>query len=89
MARAYRELVAAGVIETRGYLGTFVACASPNESALVDAAHSYVRLARALGVRKADALHYAAAAFGAGCARPGCCSPNGADHVDDPGHRGG
>ncbi|GFG50656.1 GntR family transcriptional regulator [Mycolicibacterium agri] len=63
VARAYGELLAAGVIETRGYLGTFVACVDTSESALVEEAHIYVRLARTLGIKKAEALQYVEAAF--------------------------
>ena len=61
VAKAYRELEAAGVVETRGRHGTFVAAsADPRQSAADDAARDYVRRVRALGfdadaVARADA----------------------------------
>lgn len=63
VARAYRELEGAGVVETRGRFGTFVARADPSDAAMASAAHAYVTAARALGVAKADALRYLDAAF--------------------------
>jgi DNA-binding transcriptional regulator YhcF (GntR family) len=63
VARAYRELESAGVVETRGRFGTFVARADPADAAMASAAHAYVTAARALGVAKADALSYLDAAF--------------------------
>ncbi|MCG7597133.1 GntR family transcriptional regulator [Mycobacterium sp. C3-094] len=63
VARAYRELEAAGILETRGRFGTFVASSDPADSALADAAHTYVSAARALGVGKGQALRYVEAAF--------------------------
>jgi DNA-binding transcriptional regulator YhcF (GntR family) len=63
VARAYRELESAGVVETRGRFGTFVARADPADAAMATAAHAYVTAARALGVAKADALSYIEAAF--------------------------
>lgn len=63
VARAYRELEAAGVLETRGRSGTFVAAADPAAAAMVDAANAFADTARALGVLKADALRYLDAAF--------------------------
>src|SRR5882757_6925559 len=64
VARAYRELEAAGMLETRGRFGTFVARADPADSAMADAARAYADTARALGVGKAAALRYVDAAFG-------------------------
>jgi DNA-binding transcriptional regulator YhcF (GntR family) len=64
VARAYRELEAAGLVETRGRFGTFVARADPADSAMASAAHTYVVAAQALGVSKAAALRYVEAAFG-------------------------
>jgi DNA-binding transcriptional regulator YhcF (GntR family) len=64
VARAYRELEAAGILETRGRFGTFVARMDPADAAMATAAHSFVSAARALGVDKADALRYVEAAFG-------------------------
>ena len=63
VARAYRELETAGVLETRGRSGTFVAAADPAAAAMVDAANAFADTARALGVLKADALRYLDAAF--------------------------
>lgn len=64
VARAYRELEAAGILETRGRFGTFVASSDPADSALASAAHTYVSAAKALGVGKGQALRYVEAAFG-------------------------
>ena len=64
VARAYRELESAGVVETRGRFGTFVARADPADAALATAAHAFVSTARAHGVGKGDALVYVDAAFG-------------------------
>jgi DNA-binding transcriptional regulator YhcF (GntR family) len=64
VARAYRELEAAGILETRGRFGTFVARMDPADAAMATAAHTFVSAARALGVEKADALRYVETAFG-------------------------
>jgi DNA-binding transcriptional regulator YhcF (GntR family) len=64
VARAYRELEAAGILETRGRFGTFVARADPADAAMADAAHTYVAAARSLGMGRAAALRYVEAAFG-------------------------
>jgi DNA-binding transcriptional regulator YhcF (GntR family) len=64
VARAYRELEAAGILETRGRFGTFVARVDPADAAMATAAHTYVMSARALGIGKAEALRYIEAAFG-------------------------
>jgi DNA-binding transcriptional regulator YhcF (GntR family) len=58
VARAYRELESASVVETRGRFGTFVARADPSDAAMATAAHAYATTARSLGVAKADALRY-------------------------------
>ncbi len=63
VARAYRELESAGVLETRGRYGTFVARADPADAAMATAAHSFAEAARALGIGKADALRYLDNAF--------------------------
>jgi DNA-binding transcriptional regulator YhcF (GntR family) len=63
VARAYRELESAGVLETRGRYGTFVARADPADAAMAAAAHSFAEAARALGIGKSDALRYLDAAF--------------------------
>ncbi len=64
VARAYRELESAGVLETRGRFGTFVARADPADAAMATAAHAYMSTARSLGIGKADALRYVEIAFG-------------------------
>jgi DNA-binding transcriptional regulator YhcF (GntR family) len=64
VARAYRELEAAGILETRGRFGTFVARVDPADAAMATAAHTYVSAARALGIDKVAALQYVEAAFG-------------------------
>lgn len=66
VARAYRELEAAGIVETRGRLGTFVAGADPAAATMADAARVYAETARSLGMGKADALRYLDAAIEAG-----------------------
>ena len=63
VARAYRELESAGIVETRGRFGTFVARVDPADTAMATAAHTFVSAARALGVDKDDALKYVEAAF--------------------------
>lgn len=64
VARAYRELEAAGIVETRGRFGTFVASSDPADAAMTAAAGAFVAAARAVGLGKADALRYLDAAFG-------------------------
>jgi DNA-binding transcriptional regulator YhcF (GntR family) len=63
VARAYRELETAGIVETRGRFGTFVARVDPADTAMATAAHTYVSAARALGIDKDDAMKYVEAAF--------------------------
>jgi DNA-binding transcriptional regulator YhcF (GntR family) len=63
VARAYRELETAGILETRGRFGTFVARVDPADTAMATAAHSFVAAARALGVDKTEALRYVELAF--------------------------
>jgi DNA-binding transcriptional regulator YhcF (GntR family) len=62
VARAYRELETAGVVETRGRFGTFVARIDPSDTAMAAAARAYLDTARGLGLGKADALRYLDAA---------------------------
>lgn len=64
VARAYRELEAAGILETRGRFGTYVARSDPADAAMATAANTYVSAARALGVGKGEAMRYVEAAFG-------------------------
>ena len=63
VARAYRELEKAGIIETRGRHGTFVARSDPADAAMAAAAHDYAQAARALGLGRAEAVRYLDAAF--------------------------
>jgi DNA-binding transcriptional regulator YhcF (GntR family) len=58
VARAYRELETAGIVETRGRFGTFVARADPADTAMAAAAGVYLDVARGLGFGKAEALRY-------------------------------
>ncbi len=63
VARAYRELESAGILETRGRFGTFVAREDPADAAMATAANTYVSAAKALGVGKHEALRYIETAF--------------------------
>jgi DNA-binding transcriptional regulator YhcF (GntR family) len=63
VARAYRELETAGIVETRGRSGTFVARTDPTDAAMAAAARACADAARALGVNRSDALRYLDAAF--------------------------
>jgi DNA-binding transcriptional regulator YhcF (GntR family) len=64
VARTYRELETAGMVETRGRAGTFVCGVDPGDARMVAAARAYVGTARALGIGPADAVRYVEAAFG-------------------------
>ncbi|MEB3031409.1 GntR family transcriptional regulator [[Mycobacterium] nativiensis] len=64
VARAYRELEAAGIVETRGRFGSFVASTDPVDAAMTVAAGDFVAAARAVGLGRDDALRYLDAAFG-------------------------
>lgn len=63
VARAYRELETAGVVETRRRLGTFVARRDPTDTAMAAAAHAYAESARALGLGHAESRRYLDAEF--------------------------
>jgi DNA-binding transcriptional regulator YhcF (GntR family) len=63
VARAYRELESAGILETRGRFGTFVARSDPADAAMATAAHTYATAAKSLGIQKDEALKYVEAAF--------------------------
>ncbi|MGA7055181.1 MAG: GntR family transcriptional regulator [Mycobacterium sp.] len=58
VARAYRELEAAAIVETRGRFGTFIARYDPTDATMAAAAREYVAVARGLGLGTADALRY-------------------------------
>lgn len=64
VARAYRELEGAGVVETRGRYGSFVARVDPADAAMASAANAFVSAAKALGVDKGGAMRYVESAFG-------------------------
>ncbi|MGW0159101.1 GntR family transcriptional regulator [Mycobacterium sp. NPDC003323] len=63
VARAYRELEAAGVLETRGRFGTFVARVDPADNAMAAAAHAFAEVAKGLGLGKDEAVRYLDGAF--------------------------
>ena len=64
VARAYRELEAAELIETRGRAGSFVKAASGTVTQKAsEAARVYVARIRELGVDEQDATAYVAAAL--------------------------
>jgi DNA-binding transcriptional regulator YhcF (GntR family) len=63
VARAYKELEALGVVETRGRAGTFVTGRGVTRS-LREAAASYAATVRTLGVSDADALEAVRRALG-------------------------
>ncbi|MCV7315063.1 GntR family transcriptional regulator [Mycolicibacillus parakoreensis] len=63
VARAYRELETAGVVETRRRFGTFIARTDPTDATLAAAAARYAEAVRGLGLGRAEALAYVAAAF--------------------------
>jgi len=66
VARAYRELESAGVIETRGRAGSFVALSTDaGERALQEAAAGYAARSRSLGVDAVRARAYVEAALDA------------------------
>lgn len=58
VARAYRELESAAIIETRGRFGTFISRFDPTDAAMAAAAKEYVEVAKALGLNKEDAMRY-------------------------------
>ena len=64
VARTYRELEVAGIVETRGRFGTFVARVDPADATMATAAATYVSAAKSLGIGKEEAVRYVEAAFG-------------------------
>jgi DNA-binding transcriptional regulator YhcF (GntR family) len=66
VARAYRELETAGLVETRGRGGTVVtALGDSSREALQQAAEQYAERAHALGIDDAEALSHIRAALAA------------------------
>ena len=65
VARAYRELEIAGIVETQGRKGTFVAREDPTDTAMAANARVYAAAARALGVGLAEARRYLEEEFAA------------------------
>lgn len=63
VARTYRELETAGIVETRGRQGTFVARSDPTDAAMAAAARVYADTARGLGVGAVRARRYLDEAF--------------------------
>lgn len=63
VARAYRELESAGILETRGRFGTFVATQDPADVTMAAAARAFADTARALGIDPTEALRYVHAAL--------------------------
>ena len=64
VARAYRELEAAGLLETRGRAGTFVGSnGDDSRAAAAAAAAEYVRVVDELGLSRAEGLAIARAAL--------------------------
>ena len=65
VARSYRELESAGIVETRGRSGTFVTVSiDASGAAMAAAAQTYAGVVRSLGLTKSDAVRYLEAAFG-------------------------
>ena len=77
VARAYRELEQAGVIETRGRHGTYVAHRDQTTAHAADAAAIYAHRIRELGIPPAEGLRLAALALGCPQAAPVEAGENG------------
>jgi len=63
VARAYRELEAAGLIETRGRAGSFVAAGERSRERALHAAEEYAATVAALGLDPDEALRIVRAAL--------------------------
>ena len=63
VARAYREVESAGIVETRGRFGTFVARQDPADVTMAAAAQAFADTAQALGINRTEALRYVNAAL--------------------------
>jgi len=66
VARAYKELEAAGVVATKGRNGTVVCARDERWGALSEAAAEYAAAAKSQGATFAEAVHLLAAAYDAG-----------------------
>lgn len=66
VARAYKELEAAGIVATRGRNGTIVCARDDRLGGLSEAAAAYAAAARAQGATFAEAVKLLAAAYDAG-----------------------
>jgi DNA-binding transcriptional regulator YhcF (GntR family) len=65
VARSYRELEDAGLVDTRGRAGTFVsATGDRSRAAAAKAAREYAATVKALGMDRAEALSIVQAAIG-------------------------
>lgn len=65
VARAYRELEAAGVVETRGRGGTFVTAQGDSARLrLLEEARRFATVAHDLGIDREEAISIVTAAFG-------------------------
>lgn len=70
IARAYRELEEAGLVETRGRNGTVVSAnGDAVRETLLSAAQTYAQLARGLGIGDDEAVRAVEVALGKGGAR--------------------
>ncbi|MBT2548737.1 GntR family transcriptional regulator [Arthrobacter sp. ISL-65] len=65
VARAYKELEAAGVVATKGRNGTVVCARDERWGALSEAASDYAAAAKSQGATFAQAVHLLAAAYDA------------------------
>lgn len=63
VARAYKELEGAAIVETRGRNGTVVLPRDARQKSLGDAASAYAEAARASGVSLAEAVRLLTAAY--------------------------
>lgn len=63
VARTYRELEAAGVLETRGRKGSFIARPDAADATMAAAAAAFVAATRAVGLGREEAIRYLDAAL--------------------------
>jgi DNA-binding transcriptional regulator YhcF (GntR family) len=77
VARSYRDLEAAGLVETRGRNGTVVSAAGDRaRERLQAAAQVYADLAHDLGIAPAEAMRFVATALAPGLPSPDLPSPD-------------